>query len=241
VLAGGLALRAERWLSRGGYLAAMAICAAGIGVSFTRSSLVGVGVGLTLTALLSRRHWLVAAALLLGGASLVWVPGLRERLSSVDSNRPALYVAGARIIEDHPLLGVGDGNYQRVLHSTERYQMTPEGVAVATPHNSVLLATAHAGPLAGMLLFIVVLVVIGRLFLLSFWIQDRAAQTLVAALTGAVVSSWLQDQVNSLLFVPKTATWFCVFAALALVLGRGVTPGLPIAAGSPRPPPPSSR
>jgi O-antigen ligase len=241
VLAGGLALRTGRWLGRGASLAAIGICVAGIGVSFSRSSLVAVGVGLALVALLSRRFWLVGAAVILAVLTLAAVPGLRERLSSVDSNRRALYAAGMRVVEDNPLCGVGDGNYLKILNSSARYQLPPEGVAVATPHNSVLLAAAHAGVFAGLLLAIIVFLVIGRMLLLSLWLEEPLARTLAAALAAAAIGFWIQDQVNSLLFVPKTASWFWILAGLSLVLGRGVTPARrPRAAPAP-PPPPSSR
>ncbi|MBI5511514.1 MAG: hypothetical protein HY903_22385 [Deltaproteobacteria bacterium] len=240
VLCGAMALQARRLWGRALYLAALGACVAGIGVSYSRASFVGLGVGLVVVALLTRRGWLVLVFALVAAGSVVLVPRLKDRLTSLESNRTALYAAGVRVVSDHPLFGVGDGNYGRLLRGSARYQYTPYGVALATPHNSTLLAAAHAGLPAGLVLLGLVLLALGRMWLVSLWSVDREARLLAAGISGAATAFFLQDQVNSLLFVPKTAAWFWLLVALSVVLARGVSPpGLRPPAGSETPPPPS--
>lgn len=224
LVAVGLALKATSVRGRALWYGAAALCIAGIGVTFGRSSLAGVAVGGLVLALLARRTSIVLAVVALCGLAVALVPGLSKRLTSFDNDRLALYHAGLQIALDHPALGVGDGNYLRVMDSEPEYRVTPFGGATSTPHNSVLLAAAHTGWVGAALLGFAVLFALARMFLLAWWSTEPAQRQLLSALAAACAAFCLQDQTNNLLFVPKTAVFFWLFVALSVVVGRGVRP-----------------
>lgn len=221
ILAAGLLLYAKQRPVKIIWAAAACLCAAAMGVSFTRASFVAAALGLVVLGLLQRRFALVAVVGICGAGAALSVPGFAARLATVDSNRLGLYAAGAAIAWDHPGLGVGDGNYLTALRGPRRYERTDHGVAISTPHNSMLLCAAHAGFVAAFLLLFCVLFAIGRMLLWSLWARDPEQKLVMATLAAASVAFWLQDQSNNLLFVPKTATFFWVFVGLSLVAVRG--------------------
>jgi putative inorganic carbon (hco3(-)) transporter len=162
------------------------------------------------------------ALLLVAAAGVVAVPGLSSRLQSLESDRLALQTAGIEMIADYPLLGVGEGNFVAVLQTGPRYQYTEYGKAQSTPHVSVLLAAAYAGVAAGLVLLFVWLVILGRGVAYSALAKDPKRRLLLAALTAACVAYLFQDQLNNLIFIPKTRTFLWIFATLVAVAGRGL-------------------
>ena len=220
LLAIGLADLSRNILGRLSWCASAALCVVGIALSYTRASLAGLGLGVLAYGVLSRRYVVVLALLLVVAASVVTVPGLRNRLASIESDRLALLTAGLNVIGDYPLLGVGEGNFTYVLQTGPRYQYTEYGKAQSTPHVSVLMAAAYAGIAAGLVLVLIWLTLVGRGIAYSALATDPKKRLLLAALTATCVAYLFQDQLNNLIFIPKTRTFLWIFAALIVVAGR---------------------
>jgi O-antigen ligase len=118
---GLVAERVARWPSRVALLAAALAATAGILFSYVRSIWIGLLVGVTALALL-RRGAAMRVALAVAAAGLVVVlavPSLRARaLSIVDphynAGRTYIWDRSWHMLSDHPVTGIGFGNYRRL-------------------------------------------------------------------------------------------------------------------------------
>ncbi|NLK07960.1 MAG: O-antigen ligase family protein [Firmicutes bacterium] len=159
-VAGGIGLflyeTRYRWL----YLLASVVSLLAIFATYSRGSMVAVlAAALLIFALdikLVKRHWKLIVALgLLVVVVISQSPGLARRVSSITSahdrsniGRLQIYEVTWQMIKEHPLLGIGPGQYGNVY---ETYR--PEGYLKArSPHNLYLFVLAGWG-LVGFMLF----------------------------------------------------------------------------------------
>ena len=123
---------------------------AGAYATESRGALLGLGVGIVVLAALSSRDLLqfvvraaVVAAVIALGFALLPHSAQQRILGNTSSTRynddiRRSYAHDARqVIDDHPLLGVGVGNY----HAGQEFDLT----ATDDPHEIVLLTTAEGG------------------------------------------------------------------------------------------------
>ena len=161
-----------------------------------------------------RRALLPALALMLLLSALHG--GVRDRLLSAfstgaNSDRVFVWTQAVRIIRDHPLRGIGFGNYPRVCG--RYYDRANPSFGMRTwAHNLELSALAEMGPLG---------------LLSLFWIFGAAAVALVRRLRagglalgglGALVALFVIGQAHDVLYDTK------VMYALWLVLGLSLSP-----------------
>jgi O-antigen ligase len=170
ILAGGLG--ASRDLS--GPARALAFGAAGVAViallmTLSRGALTGLGVGLLLTPFVAgrgRRVAAVALVVLAAGCAVSYLTVLAPRSSvefifrsdSTGSGRTDIWRVGLRMVEAHPVRGVGANNY---ANSTVHYLLEPGQIKrsdyiVDTPkvaHNLYLQVQAELG-IVGLALFL---------------------------------------------------------------------------------------
>jgi O-antigen ligase len=180
-LAGGLAVaspvRRTRWLAG---LAVIPLVA-GVAASQSRGGIVAAGAMLIVALVVFREHrWAVAAAALtivaLGGLYFVANPAAVTRLTHDPyggSGREDLWRVGLRVAEDHPLLGVGSGNFEVVsVRYTQRSGSLSYGKGILRgqePHNVYLGLLSEVGAI-GLLLYLLVP-------LISLWMALAAART----------------------------------------------------------------
>jgi O-antigen ligase len=147
LIAGGLVAGAARlkvlWVTVG-----LALCA--VAVTFDRGAYFGLAAAALVIVLLSRRRLLVLALLVVALlASLN--PGVRGRFQSSfsasgNSDRVFIWARAKEIIRDHPLRGIGFGNYPRVCG--EYYDRVDKTFPMRTwAHNLALSTLAETGPL----------------------------------------------------------------------------------------------
>jgi O-antigen ligase len=171
VLAGVLvALLKGSPLLRLGAAGAAALCAGGILFSLSRGGLIALGFALVMSFFVAGR-WRARAATLAVVAALSTVGYFaafaplqaRERVTSVGggSGRSDIWTVGWRMVEDHPVRGVGVGNFTT---SSIHYLLAPGAIKrdefiVDTPkvaHNTYLHVLAELG-IVGLALFVSIL------------------------------------------------------------------------------------
>lgn len=186
-------------------------------LTYTRSATLGFGVAILVTGWLLGRRGTALAVLLLGVTLTLAIPNVRAKFLSEGHDRYALWAASVAITADHPIFGTGDGRYEEVLHSDQKYYGTPFGLATTASHNSILLAAAHlgiAGGVAQAALYLLLLVVALR----AHGRMTGQRRALAAGIIGAICGYLFQDQFNNLANVPKVATqlWFLYAILLAM-------------------------
>jgi O-antigen ligase len=208
LLGGAFAAGAAPWPA----LAAAVLGILAVAVTFDRAAYLGLCVAAGVAAFRSGRR---AAATAVGAIALLALhPGVRGRFasafsSSANADRLFIWSRSLEIIRDHPLRGIGFGNYPLVC-AAYYDRVDPHFYMRTWAHNLELSTLAEMGPL-GLLALTWLLVAAARMLL-------RSASPLA---TGALAAfaAWLTiAQVHDVLYDTKVmyALWF----ALAL----GATP-----------------
>ena len=153
LLAGGLVSGAARsrllWAA-----VALALCA--VAVTFDRGAYFGLAAAALVIVTLSRQR-VLAAGLIAVALLAALNPGVRERFQSSfsksgNSDRVFIWSRAQEIIRDHPLRGIGFGNYPRVCG--DYYDRVDKTFPMRTwAHNLELSTLAETGPLGLLALF----------------------------------------------------------------------------------------
>jgi O-antigen ligase len=163
---GALALRACADGRRDRVLAAWATVGglAMLVLSLARGPAIAFAVALVITAvpgraqLSAKRLSTFFIVVMLAGIALyaskgLWLARL-DAPTTAGFDRPATWVAGLRLIHDHPLIGVGSTHVVTVVGSSSRYSQTQFGRNNDLPHNAWLYAAAANGALYGVVLLL---------------------------------------------------------------------------------------
>jgi O-antigen ligase len=153
LIAGGLVSGAARakWLWMP---VALALCA--VAVTFDRGAYFGLAAAALIIVVLSRQRMLIAALAALALLAAL-NPGVRGRFQSSfsqsgNSDRVFIWARAKEIIRDHPLRGIGFGNYPRVCG--DYYDRVDKTFPMRTwAHNLELSTLAETGPLGLLALF----------------------------------------------------------------------------------------
>jgi hypothetical protein len=203
-------------------LGATAMQLAVLYLTYTRAALVALAAPILLMGFLYGRRKLAVGALIIAVVLTLAIPSVRTKFLSEEHNRYSLWYASLAITLDHPVFGVGDGNYDRVLHENQRYHLNPYGVAQTASHNSILLSAAHLG-FAGGIAHVFLYLGLVLFTLRAARVIRGKNRVLAVGIAGAISAYLVQDQFNNLNYVPKVATqfWF-LFALLAAMYDRAV-------------------
>ncbi|MBI4734125.1 MAG: O-antigen ligase family protein, partial [Rubrobacteridae bacterium] len=138
---------------------------AGLIMTYTRGSWLSAGVGIALMSVLTEA-WLFWVFAGLFAVALIAAPGVANRVASIlDTSggtagfRRRLWTIAFGIISEHPMLGVGIGNYYDVF--TEYIFRHPElsvGWVIYGAHNSYLTIWAETG-IFGILSFMAIILI----------------------------------------------------------------------------------
>jgi len=206
LLAGALARRALAWPAA----VAVALGLAAVVLTFDRAAWLGLGVAALAIALRAGRRFVVLAAVLAALAALH--PGVRERFltgfsTASNADRVFIWSRATELIADHPLRGVGFGNYQRA--AAGYYDRVDPAFPMRTwAHNLELSTLAEMGPL-------------GLLAMLWIWVAAavalwRCADPIATGGLAALAAFLAITQTHDLFYDTKVmyALWFALGTAL---------------------------
>lgn len=241
---------ARTWLARVIIGAVLLICFAGILVAFSRTAFVSAAIVALAVALLSPRLRPLVLPMIgtfaLAFAALWPILGdmISRRLADVDNVtlRVKLWQTAAAIFSDHPILGVGFGNFPKYqMTAIREHQIGPffefgtSGVDKVPVAESLYFQMAAEMGFLGVLAFAAVLMAGTRLL----WRQYRQSSVAdvpaqVGAIAGAVVV-YLLNAVTVTAYTHYVSTMLCFGAmfGLAMALARmPVQPSTPGAAAA---------
>jgi len=202
LLAGALAARAVPWPAA----LAVALGLAAVAVTFDRAAYLGLFAAAAAIAIRAGRRFALLAAVLV--ALLALHPGVRGRFATsfsaaTNSDRIFIWSRAREIIADHPLRGIGFGNYQRVCGPY--YDRVDPSFPMRTwAHNLELSTLAETGPLG--LLAMLLLWAAAAVFL---W---RSRDPLALGGLGALAAFLVITQTHDLFYDSKVmySLWFAL-------------------------------
>lgn len=184
----------------------------GLVATLSRGAFVNAALSITTFMLLMAWRWpsarkailMISISLVAIGATYFVIGGVfglsdsvmrRTQLQSYDEERWRVHAAALELAKDHPLLGVGPGQFA-ALGSPIQVLYHGKYQALAT-HNTYLHVTAESGLLAVVPLLLFILVVVHRGYKGLRHAKHQSdiitAAWVLACLTGALVGAWVID------------------------------------------------
>lgn len=192
-------------------------------LTYSRNSWLAFGIGLVFMAIIY--SWKFIIAILLGGVAAFSIPSVMERIkqfkdSSQNISRLNIWKTALKMIKEHPLSGVGNGNFSALYDSyVMKYpELKMEGISEFPSHNSYLKVFSELG-LFGFITFVfIIFSIIKDLICVFKKSEDYFKYFYTGFLTSAIVMIFL-NIFDNILFVPQVAIafWILVFLAESLI------------------------
>ncbi|MHC6180697.1 O-antigen ligase family protein [Clostridium sp. JNZ X4-2] len=197
-------------------------CIMFLDLAFTgsRNAIIGAAVGLIVLVVLYSAKFIIP--LLAAGAISMLVPELRERIMAIDDpvqNQSRIYLwrIAQKMIKDHPVFGVGNGNYVSLY---DRYvQIYPQykfyGYSRWPSHNSYLKVESELGIIGGISF---AGIIISSLVKVKSFIDNTKNKFYKYFYTGffaSMIAFYMMNLFDNLFFVPKTTAYFWLILAVS--------------------------
>ena len=217
LLGGALASGEIRGRLRWPALAALLLAFAAILATFDRAAWLGLAAAALVVAAAQRSGGrALLAGLGAGVLAFLLLPGVRARFATSfdlhsNADRVFLWSRAAEIIRDHPLLGIGFGNYPRVC-GLYYDRVDPTFYMRTWAHNSELSLLAETGPVG-----LIALIWIAAAAAASLWRRVRAGDGFALGALAAAAALAVFAQVHDVVYDTKVmyALWLAVAVGLA--------------------------
>ncbi|NOY55793.1 MAG: O-antigen ligase family protein [Actinobacteria bacterium] len=188
-----------------------------LALTYTRASLIAIVVGAVGYFLWTRRTRMLPAFALALVSVILFTPFLSR--FSLGNDRARLTSQAIEVIREHPVSGVGAGEYTPAETSRPTQENQPDGPDRSiTPHNSFLLYASELGIPGGLLaLLAVALPFLGALGRSPRGPFDSPA-ILAVAIAAGLGSFALQTLSNNLLHIPVVTVQFWIAATVGVLV-----------------------
>ncbi len=214
LLGGALATGEVPVRLRGPAFVAAAVAFAAILATFDRAAWLGLAMAALVVAAAQRRNGrALVAGLALGAAAFLLLPQVRARFGTAfdvrgNADRVFVWSRAAEIIRDHPVRGIGFGNYPRVCGAY--YDRVDPGFYMRTwAHNTELSMLAETGPL-GLAAFLW----LGIAAAATLWRRVRAGDGLAVGGAAAAAALAVIAQAHDVFY--DTKVMYALWLALAI-------------------------
>jgi len=182
-------------------------------MTYSRNALLGFGLGLFVLALIYSIKLIFA----LGGFSMLmfFIPSVSQRVRDVTSlsqneSRIKLWKTAIMMIKEHPILGVGNGNFvTRYNEYIKKYkELKYQEYQNYPSHNSYLKVQSELG-IMGIVSFLgIVAITLFRVKKLYSTTTDRFYKPFYMGVLASIVAFLFMNFSDNLFFVPKATTYF---------------------------------
>lgn len=185
----------------------------------SRSSFLGFIVAGLIIVVFYNRNLLIPFGIL-GGLSLL-IPAVGNRIRDIGNqtqniSRIKLWELASRMIKEHPIFGVGNGNFVSYYDIyVKNYPELESGWHRRYPvHNSYLKVTSELG-IVGSISFLGILVCcIFNVRRLTNICEEKFFRTFYIGFFASMISFFFMNFTDNLFFVPKTTTFFWIMIAV---------------------------
>ncbi|MDI6716066.1 MAG: O-antigen ligase family protein [Actinomycetota bacterium] len=218
-----------RGIFRRTYMAAATLLLfVGLILTYTRGSWMATGIGIVLMSLLTET-WLFWVWAALFAAALIAAPGVASRLASITDItggtagfRMKLWRIASGIIREHPLVGIGIGNYYEAF--TEYVFRNPKqnvGWVMYGAHNSYLTIWAETG-IFGILSFVLIILVSIKygLYIMRVKAKDKYLAWINSAILAGIIGFSLNGLTSNSFHHPQGAVFFWIFLGLQVAISN---------------------
>lgn len=193
-------------------------------ISWSRNGWLALVVGLFVLAIIYNIKFLYA--IIAGGVLGVIVPFIRERLiqltsSAINGGRIKLWKIALKMIKEHPILGIGQGNY---VHRVDEYfakypELYEPGHEGFPTHNSYLKEWCEIGTIGVIVFFSTYVIMFNKLINANKKHKDQFLG-LTTGVIAMFVAFMFINLFDNMMFTPKVMLMFIVCVSLCITIDR---------------------
>lgn len=191
-----------------------------LALTWSRNSWIALVLGLIVLAAVY--NWRFIFIIIGAGFAALLVPSIRIRIlqfgdSSINIGRIKIWKTAMKMIKDHPIFGVGNGNFSFLYD--DYVDMYPDlrmpGYFGYPTHNAYLKVLTELG-IPGIISFFIMLIFIVKRIIWVYKNSNGAIKTFVIGIMASYVTFFTLNLFDNMLFAPKVTTYFWIFVALIL-------------------------
>lgn len=204
------------------YYAFSALLLINLVMTYTRGSWIGFVVGLVI--FVAAYSWKLIIPVIIASPIGLLIPSVRERIFSIFNSkswtiveRIRLWKTGLLMFRDHPILGVGNGNY--LLRYNEYIKKHPEldiGKEKFSVHNSYIKVLCETGILGFIPYLLVHVFYIGELLSIYKNPKNSITRFLAIAYICSIASYLVQNISNNMFFIPQVNAFYWIIGGLII-------------------------
>lgn len=186
----------------------------------SRNAIIGIIVGVVILAIVYNFRLFILMILL--GVISIFIPVIRTRLMAItdktqNQSRLYLWEIAKRMIKDHPLFGVGNGNYVSLYDKyTDIYPQFKFYNEHRFPcHNSYLKIESELGIIGGISFIGILISALIQMKKFISTTQDEFYKFFYTGFLASMISFYVMNLSDNLFFVPKTTSYFWILLAIS--------------------------
>lgn len=188
-------------------------------LTLSRNSWLAFAIGILI--IIFTYNWKFIYLMIVGGIASMFIPLVNTRIKqfadfSQNEGRIKIWNIAAKMIKDHPIRGVGNGNFSELYDSyVEKYpEYWQEFVSQFPTHNSYLKIQSELG-IGGTISFLFTIVFIFKNLLASCKKYSSFAKYFYKGFLISSVCMVILNLFDNILFVPQVAIVFWIFAFIS--------------------------
>lgn len=191
-------------------------------IAFTgsRNAIIGIVVGMVVLIVLYSFKLIIP--LFVVGIIALFVPGIKDRIFAIsdpvqNQSRIYLWSIAKKMIVDHPIFGVGNGNYVSLYDKyVEIYpQYKFYGYSRYPCHNSYLKIESELGIIGGISFAAVLVSSLIQVKIFINTVKSNFYKYFYTGFLASMIAFYVMNLFDNLFFVPKTTTYFWILLAVS--------------------------
>lgn len=206
------------------YLLIFLLITVNIALTFSRNVLLGFGIGILVLIVIYSKKLLAVFVPIVVAA--LCIPQIRIRLSevgdtSLNESRIKLWKTALLMFKDHPVLGVGNGNYSSNYDNyIKKFPQLYCGFHNYPAHNTYLKILSELG-VVGIIVFLSMLLFLAlRLYKFIKDCDNKYFKYLFTGFFASLIAFLFMNISDNFFFVPKTTTYFWIMVSVFMGLGH---------------------
>jgi len=186
----------------------------------SRNAIIGIIVGVVILGIIY--NFRLFTLMIFLGVISIFIPVIRNRLMAItdktqNESRMYLWEIAKRMIKDHPLFGVGNGNYVSLYDKyTDIYpQFKFYGYTRFPCHNSYLKIESELGIIGGISFIGILISALIQVKKFISTTQDEFYKFFYTGFLASMISFYAMNLSDNLFFVPKTTSYFWILLAIS--------------------------
>ncbi|AGK97858.1 O-antigen ligase family protein [Clostridium pasteurianum] len=211
-------IRSKRLYKKSIYSILFIVTLCNIYFAGSRNSFLALIVGGVIVSLLYSWYFLAA----LGGITVIAfiIPSVRGRVLQIavgDEGRIQIWRTALKMIENHPIFGVGNGNFIQLYDSyVAKYKyLAYKNYSHYPTHNSYLKIESELGIIGGLSFISIIVNALIKIKKVIVNIHDKEINLFYIGFLASVVAFLFMNLFENLFFVPSVIVYFWIFLAAA--------------------------